>query len=385
MKPDYEGGSIVNLMASIETAFGGRACYPRLRDLAPDEIAGARNLCLFVIDGLGWRYLARTLGGGALRRHARAAITSTFPTTTATAITTFMTGLAPQQHGLTGWHMYFRELGTVLAVLPFRPRYGGPPIAVDGGVTPKGLLGNPPFADRLDAEAFVVSPFAIVDSVFNVAHSGRAQRVGHGGVDEIFTAVRDIVRGSRGRSYVYAYYSEIDSLAHAHGIGSAEVRTELARVDTAFGRLLEEVAGTDTLVVATADHGFVDTRPETVVDLDDHSALAETLLVPLCGEPRVAYCYVKPGAHRAFEHYVETRLAHCASLAPSADLLAQGWFGPGAPHPRLADRIGDYALVMKDGYAIRDHVPGERRHLQIGVHGGTSEDEMLVPLVVARV
>ena len=40
---------------------------------------------------------------------------------------------------------------------------------------------------------------------------------------------------------------------------------------------------------------------------------------------------------------------------------------------------------MKDGYAIRDHVPGERRHVQIGVHGGTSEDEMLVPLVVARV
>jgi hypothetical protein len=39
---------------------------------------------------------------------------------------------------------------------------------------------------------------------------------------------------------------------------------------------------------------------------------------------------------------------------------------------------------MKDGYAVRDHVFGERRHLQIGVHGGMSEDEMLVPLVVAR-
>jgi len=384
MKPDYHGGSIVNLMASIETAFGGRAGYATLRELAPEEIAAARNVCLVVIDGLGSRYLMRADNGAALRSHLRASITSTFPSTTATAITTFMTGLAPQQHGLTGWHMYFRELGTVLAVLPFRPRHGGPPIAADGGVTPEGLLGNPPFVDRLDADAFVVSPSGIVDSVFNVAHSGRAQRVAHGGVEEIFTAVRDIVRGARERSYVYAYYSEIDSLAHAHGIGSSEVRAELARVDAAFGRLLEEIAGTDTLVVATADHGFVDTRPETVVDLDDHPALAETLLVPLCGEPRVAYCYVKPGAHRAFERYVETRLSRCVSLARSADLVAQGWFGPGAPHPRLADRVGDYALVMKDGYAIRDHVPGERRHLQIGVHGGTSEDEMLVPLIVAH-
>jgi hypothetical protein len=39
---------------------------------------------------------------------------------------------------------------------------------------------------------------------------------------------------------------------------------------------------------------------------------------------------------------------------------------------------------MKEGYAVRDHVPGERRHVQIGVHGGPTEDEMLVPLVIAR-
>jgi hypothetical protein len=93
---------------------------------------------------------------------------------------------------------------------------------------------------------------------------------------------------------------------------------------------------------------------------------------------------VRPGEGATFERYVESRLRHCASLSASADLLAEGWFGPGAPHPRLAERIGDYILVMKDGYAIRDVLPGERRHAQIGVHGGTSEDEMLVPLVVAR-
>jgi hypothetical protein len=385
MRPDYAGGSIVNLMASIEVALSGRSAYPPLRDLVPAEIAAARNVCLLVIDGLGSRCLAQLDDQSALRTRLRASITSVFPSTTATAITTFMTGLAPQQHGLTGWHMYFRELGAVLAVLPFRPRHGGPPIGASGGVTPARLLGNPPLADRLDAQAFVVSPSAIVDSDFNAAHAGRAQRVGHAGVDEMFAALRDILRGATGRRYVYAYYSEIDSLAHAHGIASAQVRSEVARIDAGFGRFLAEIAGTDTLVIAVADHGFVDTRPETVVDLDEHPALAQTLLVPLCGEPRVAYCYVKPGAEQAFERYVESRLAHCASLVRSADLVAQGWYGPGAAHARLAERTGDYTLVMKDGYAVRDHVPGERRHLQIGVHGGATADEMLVPLVVARV
>jgi predicted AlkP superfamily pyrophosphatase or phosphodiesterase len=384
VRPDYQGGSIVNLMASIVTAFGGRSDYAPARDLAPAEIAAARNVVMLVVDGLGYRHLHRAVPRGALHASLRARLTSTFPSTTAAAITTFMTGLAPQAHGLTGWHMYFREIGAVLAVLPFRPRHGGPSLVASGGVTPEELLGHGPVFDDLRATTFVVSPAAIVESDFNRAVSGRARRIGYGQLEEMFAAVRDVVRTGDDRKYVYAYYSEIDSLAHAHGVASDEVGAEVGRVDAAFGRFLEEIAGTDTLVLATADHGFVDTRPDTVIELDDHPELAATLALPLCGEPRVAYCYVRPGEGATFERYVESRLRHCASLSASADLLAEGWFGPGAPHPRLAERIGDYILVMKDGYAIRDVLPGERRHAQIGVHGGTSEDEMLVPLVVAR-
>ena len=62
--------------------------------------------------------------------------------------------------------------------------------------------------------------------------------------------------------------------------------------------------------------------------------------------------------------------------------MDEGWFGPGAPHPRFAERIGDVALVMRGRYAVKDWTPGESRHLHIGNHGGTSEDEMLIPLIM---
>jgi len=71
-----------------------------------------------------------------------------------------------------------------------------------------------------------------------------------------------------------------------------------------------------------------------------------------------------------------------AELAPSAELVAQGWFGPGPSHPRLLERIGDYVLMMKGRYVVKDWLPQERRHVLIGVHGGVSEDEMRVPLVL---
>ena len=38
---------------------------------------------------------------------------------------------------------------------------------------------------------------------------------------------------------------------------------------------------------------------------------------------------------------------------------------------------------MRGRGAIKDWVPGERRHVMIGDHGGASEDEMRIPLIVA--
>jgi hypothetical protein len=383
VKPDYNGGSIVNLMASVAAAFGAQPSYPAARALGPDEIGTARNVVLLVVDGLGYRFLERATAGAALRSHMRGAITSVFPSTTAAGIGTFMTGLAPQQHGLTGWHVFFRELGAILAVLPFRPRHNGCSLAA-AGITPHALFGNEPLFDRLQATSVVVSPAAIVDSDFTAAHAGAARRVGYRSAEEMFEVLRGLVCAATEQCYVYAYYAEIDAAGHAYGISSNEVQAELARLDAGFAAFLTAIAGTDTLVIVTADHGFIDTRPETMIELEAHPALADTLMLPLCGEPRIAYCYVRPGENAAFENYVERRLGHCADLVPSHELVAQGWFGPGVPHPRLADRTGHYALMMKDSYAIRDFVPGDRRHPLVGVHGGTSDEEILVPLIVTR-
>jgi hypothetical protein len=37
-------------------------------------------------------------------------------------------------------------------------------------------------------------------------------------------------------------------------------------------------------------------------------------------------------------------------VKPSADLVREGWFGPGEAHPRFAERVGDVALVMNGRY-----------------------------------
>lgn len=135
----------------------------------------------------------------------------------------------------------------------------------------------------------------------------------------------------------------------------------------------------------TADHGFIDSPTERVVSLDDHPQLAAMLTRPLCGERRVAYCYVAPEHRAAFETYVRHHLAQCTDLRASGDLIADGWFGPPPFHVKLASRVGDYTLLMKEDWTIKDWLPGEKRYSMLGVHGGVSVDEMRVPLIALRV
>ncbi|HYE38270.1 alkaline phosphatase family protein [Methylocaldum sp.] len=381
--PDYQGTSIVNLLSSLITGLGGEPNgYAPLDSLPAAEVSAYRNVVLVVVDGLGYEFLARRGQGSLLRQHLRSRMTSVFPSTTATAITSFLTGLAPQQHGLTGWHMYFKELGTVLAVLPGTPRYGGTPVG-KCGIEMERLLGHVPMFNRIPLPSYIVSPRRIAHSDFNLAHQGRAELRAFDTLEQFFTVIAQTLRKDKRRKFIYAYWPELDHIGHENGLDSPEAEQHLTELDGALGVFLESIPGTDTLLVIAADHGQIDSSATRVIELDDHPDLSECLILPLCGERRAAYCYVKSGDAHRFERYVQDNLTPYLELHPSRDLLASGCFGLGAPHPRLAERIGDYALIMKENYVIKDWLPGERRYRQIGVHGGTSPEEMFVPLIVA--
>ncbi len=378
--PDYHGGSIVNLMASIAQALGAEdRLYPPLRALPPARLT-SRNIVLLVIDGLGHDNLITHCRDGVLARHMKDRITSVFPTTTATAITTFLTGTAPQQHGVTGWFTYFRELESVLAVLPYQPRHGSPAPTVPA----RRLFDQVPVFDRLQARSHVVAPNRIVHSEFNTVHNGKARPHAFASLGQMFNTIAQIVRAPGERNYIYAYWPQLDRLAHEHGIASREAVAHLAEIDAAFGNFLAGTGGTSTTMIVTADHGFIDARPDQRIELDAHPQLARTLSLPLCGESRAAYCYVHASQRAQFVEYVATHLQEYADLKDSKDLIESGYFGLGPPHARLHERIGDYTLIMKDRSVIKDWLPGEPRYVHVGVHGGMSAQEMYVPLIVVE-
>lgn len=381
MAPDYRGGGIVNLTASLILARGGEeSLYPPLSRIDRDVLADAGNIVLVVIDGLGYEYLRRRGRRGMLHSHLKGRLTSVFPSTTATAITTFLTGTAPQQHGLTGWFMYVRQMDGVLTVLPFTQRGAAPTSVPD--VEPGELFDQPSLFDRVTGPCYQVMPDRIANSRYNAAHRGAAVTIPYRSMAQFIGAIEHTVKADARRKFIYAYWPELDALGHEHGIGSRRVAAHFAQLDYALERLIASLRGSHTILIVTADHGMIDTTPDRVIEVSDHPEMARALIRPLCGERRSAYCYVDPGGAERFEGYVREALADSATLVSSEDLVTQGYFGLGEPHPALRERIGDYTLLMKDNYVIKDWVPGERHHVQLGVHGGLSAEELNVPLVI---
>ncbi|HVP08456.1 MAG TPA: alkaline phosphatase family protein [Burkholderiales bacterium] len=375
-RPDYSGSGFLNLVASLVEAGGGRPRHAPLAALPPRELRAAANVVFVIVDGLGDGYLRAHGAGGALERHRRGAISAVFPSTTASAITTSFTGASPLEHGLTGWFTYFSEAGCVGAPLPFQRRGERTALAAD----PARLFTERSLFDALEVRSIVVSWEKIIGSAYNVHHCGGAERLAYGDLDGLLAQTERAVRSGSERKLVYAYWPDFDALAHQHGVGSAEVRAHFRALDAMFGELLSRLAGTDSLIVLTADHGFLDCPKDEAIELPP--ALAAQLRFPLCGERRVAFCHVQD--RKAFIAEAKSHFEHRADVRLSQELLDEGWFGPGQPHPRFAERIGDVALVMNGRATVKDWLPGEPRHLHIGNHGGTSDEEMFIPLVVAQ-
>lgn len=372
--PDYKN-SIVNFTSSILKAFNIEPLYSSLPEL--DDLKKYKNIVFILIDGLGYEYLEKYGKNSYLQKHCIKKITSVFPSTTASATTTLETGVAPQQHGITGWFMFLKEIGVVTKILPFKPRYGGLNF-VNNKIQREDIFLEKRIGDKIKASNYVIYSDKIVDGKVN--KKSKSLLV-YKNLNDLFSQIKRTIKSSNRRKYIYAYWDKFDDLCHRNGCASEKSYNNFCQLDKKISLLSKSLKGSNTAVIVTADHGQIDTEKSKVIFIQDHPKLYETLTMPLCGEPRFAYCYVHPCKAKQFEEYIKNNLDYCCEVYKSVDLLNKGVFGLFEPNKNLIDRIGDYILVMKENYIIKDYLLTEKTTFNIGNHGGISEDEMFVPLI----
>lgn len=372
--PDYTN-SIVNLTSSVLKAFDVNSLYCPLEEL--DGLKKYKNIIFINLDGLGFEYLQKYGQDSYLNQHCLKKLTSVFPSTTAAATTALETGVPAQQHGLTGWFTYLKELGIISTVLPFKPRYGGLTFP-NNNIERKDIFTEKRIGDKIKQTSFIIYPDKIVDGKVNKESK---KIIAYKNFNSMFLQINKAVSSSNRRKYIYAYWDKFDYLCHVNGCDSKIVNEHFWKLDKKIASFVKSLKKTNSAVIITADHGLINTSPEKVIYIQDYPELYDMLTMPLCGEARLAYCYVHPDKALQFENYIKNNLNHCCEIYKSSELLDQGVFGLFQPHPKLKDRIGDYILVMKDNYIIKDFLMTEEKKYHIGNHGGTSKEEMYVPLI----
>lgn len=380
--PNYKDGSIVNLMSSIKKAFGGKSLYQPLK-LNGFDIGKLSNksVILIIIDGLGYEYLKKYGKKSFLYENLKGKITSVFPATTAAAITSFMTGVAPQQHGLTGWFMYLKEIGTILAILPFITRAGK--FSLGKKIKYKDIYVQKSFFEGLKANSFFLTHKDHSDSAYSLLVSKGAKRLAFSNSNDFFKQIENTMKKDGRKNFMMAYWAKLDSIGHRQGTDNRKTLKHFLWLDKKIAALAKSLKDSGTAIIITADHGVVNTKEDhKIIKLENHPKLTETLALPLSGEPRAVYCYVKPQKINQFENYVKIKLKNACELYKSEELIRENYFGLHKANEKLKDRVGDYILIMKDNFIMKDLVLGEDRKIFIGNHGGVSKEEMFVPLIV---
>lgn len=384
--PDYSGSGIFNLSVSLARACGAEvpARYPGLRlaegGSAEVEWSAAECIILFVIDGLGDDFLrAHVAYAPHLNADRIGALSSVFPSTTATAITTLMTAEPASVHGLLGWFVRDHASPAVVAPLPMRHR-GGP--LVDDAALIARMLSTPPVLGRVQREVRVVTLDYLAQGAYSEHHGAGAPVHPYTDLAQLPACAEDAAKAARRPLLIYAYTPLLDTTAHDFGIDSPESRQALAQIDACYAEMRRRLP--HARVLATADHGFIDAAAERCVDLMRYPELYAMLDGPLTGERRVAYCHVKAEFADRFGARFAQELGHAFIAVPAAEALASGLFGPYAVAQSLP-AAGDWVLIARDDWTLIDRVPGEQGRHMIGVHGGLSRQEMRVPLITGAV
>lgn len=377
LKPDYSN-CILNLVSSVlkgtDKNADMRGLLKPLKQLPPESF-DKKNTLVLIIDGLGYEFIKKHGKKSFMYKNFHSQITSVFPPTTASAITSFYTGLTPAKHGSPGWFVWLKELGCVTSILPFTTRSGGLPFSATG-LMPEDVIKGSTIFDRVNADCAVVSKRHIINSESSEIYHGGHNRFPYESFNGLFMQAKKALNRP-GKNLVFAYWPRFDSIAHKKGINHKEAIKHFKELDAKLSRFVKNLS--DTKVIVASDHGLIDAPKNKIIRLKNHPKLQNMLRIPLSGEPRLAYCYVKAGKEKEFENYVK-ELDWCDYMT-SNELLKKNFFGPGK-NPQLKERIGDYCLVMKNNYVLLDNVFREDEEELVGFHGGVSREEMLVPLIV---
>ncbi len=358
--PDYQGGSLVNLVAELEYRLTGASISPRLSEELRSEIPASESYVLVLFDGLGSHQLGHTAARD-LASSSRGSIDAPFPYTTTVSLACLATGLPPSQHGILAYQLWMEEVGQVVNTIHMTTR-GGDQVDLDFDR----ILPDPNVWERLKAhgvESISIQPGNFDRTPLTRALYRGAQFQPYWSEEEAVALAIDAA-SVPGR-LVLLYIPHVDFAAHVAGQASDEYAKAM-EIANGVWRDLSTGLPDSVGLIGTADHGHIDISEERKIRLTESA-----------GRDRILY-----GVERAM--FIKGDGIGLAQGIPAEwiprEELPELW-GPGPLHEGFESRAPDGILFADDGFAVFHTHSNDRL---VGYHGGLMREEREIPLLVRR-
>lgn len=406
-RPLYDTYCFSRIPATLRTFFTGQGAELGL----PPDVGGQDGtsdfIVLFFLDGFGWRFFERFLPDAPfLQRFAKEGIasklTSQFPSTTTAHVTCMNTGLEVGQSGLYEWFCFEPSLNKVIA--PLLCSFAGdkePGTLEKAGVySPSIYPGRTLYEDfqQSGIHSFILQPINIANSPYSQAMFRGATYLPYHHMADALDRVIELYdnQPTGQKSYVYAYFCDIDAVGHRHGVDSPEYSRIVIQVmemlEERFFKRLQPKKDKKGACLVTADHGMIDISPKDTLYLNlerpdfvryiVQNANGE-MLVP-AGSCRDFFLHIRPECIDEAKEVLEQWLGDRALVLKTEEMIARGFFGSAPPSMSFMRRVGNLVILPRKNHSVWWYEKDRFEQKFWGMHGGLSCSEMEIPFLFKR-
>ncbi len=321
-----------------------------------------KNIIVLVYDGLGLDIIRKNLSlESFLLKNVKGEITSVFPSTTAAATTSLLSGLNPCEHGRIGYDIYFKSINKNVSI----------------------------FSNTIKDTDIEAAPYNVVDTFLpyesiltQINSAGQYKAYGlfpfgknhYQDLDDMLSQIKKISTLDQ-KKYIYAYYNEPDHSMHQNGTCSENTKKLIKELNIKTENFVKEL--NESLIIILADHGHIDTK---VINLElEYPEFVKLIEGNTSIEGRACAFWVREQNRTIFENTFNSLFSKDFILLKTDEVLEKKLFGDGVENHNFEASLGDYiALGTGNRYFELHYYPDDMK----AHHAGITENEMVIPLII---
>ncbi len=347
------------------------------RDLRPDRVSDQKPIVLMIsIDGFRYDYLEKfkppNLNRIAQEGLRTESMRPSFPTLTSPNQFTLVSGLRPSHHGIVGNTFFDRKRNATFSIKDKRTVddgswYLGEPIWT---IAERNGIGSAVF-NWLGSEAKI---YGITPRYFVSYNSKTVDR------ERVKQVLEWLKLGEPNRPrFLALYFSSIDSVSHAFGTESRQLRDAIQEVDLAIGELDREISARQLPVniLLMSDHGMRNIERDKIIDVESILELNE-FQVGDQGAVMTLYSDDQRKIDKAYRSLKKSQKNFKTYLRSEM---------PEEFHYSNRDRIGDIVIVADLPYLLlpRKIAKALRSEgLDVGAHGWSPSNKDMHAFFIAK-